>query len=42
MNRTSPKRVIFYRDGVSDGEFQTVEEIEIKALSGEESANYLG
>ncbi|KAF8273084.1 Piwi-domain-containing protein [Lactarius quietus] len=33
-NRVSPRRVIFYRDGVSDGEFQTVEEVEIKALSG--------
>ncbi|KAH9066792.1 Piwi-domain-containing protein [Lactarius vividus] len=33
INRVCPKRVIFYRDGVSDGEFQTVEEVEIKALS---------
>ncbi|KAN0130852.1 Piwi domain containing protein [Lactarius tabidus] len=32
-NRRSPKRVIFYRDGVSDGEFQTVEDVEIAALS---------
>ncbi|KAI0305799.1 Piwi domain-containing protein, partial [Multifurca ochricompacta] len=32
-NRVSPRRIIFYRDGVSEGEFQTVEEIEIKALS---------
>jgi hypothetical protein len=34
--------VIFYRDGVSDGEFQTVEDVEIAALSSEELANYLG
>ncbi|KAH9167484.1 Piwi-domain-containing protein [Lactarius sanguifluus] len=33
INRVCPKRVIFYRDGVSDGEFQAVEEVEIKALS---------
>ncbi|KAI9440667.1 Piwi domain-containing protein [Lactarius indigo] len=33
VNRRCPQRVIFYRDGVSDGEFQTVEEVEIKALS---------
>ncbi|KAH9074742.1 ribonuclease H-like domain-containing protein [Lactarius deliciosus] len=33
VNRVCPKRVIFYRDGVSDGEFQAVEELEIKALS---------
>jgi eukaryotic translation initiation factor 2C len=33
VNRVSPRRVIFYRDGVSDGEFETVEEVEIKALS---------
>ncbi|KAH9965047.1 Piwi domain-containing protein [Lactifluus volemus] len=32
-NRNPPRRVIFYRDGVSEGEYQTVEEIEIKALS---------
>lgn len=32
-NRISPQRVIFYRDGVSDGEFQTVEDVEIAALS---------
>jgi len=33
VNGIGPKRVIFYRDGVSDGEFETVEEVEIQALS---------
>jgi len=33
VNRVTPRRVIFYRDGVSEGEYQTVEELEIKALS---------
>ncbi len=27
-------RIIFYRDGVSEGEYQIVEEIEINALKG--------
>ncbi|KAI0292287.1 Piwi domain-containing protein [Russula brevipes] len=33
INHATPRRVIFYRDGVSEGEYQTVEDIEIKALS---------
>jgi hypothetical protein len=34
VNHATPRRIIFYRDGVSEGEYQTVEDIEIKALSG--------
>lgn len=41
-NGVCPRRVIFYRDGVSDGEFQAVEEVEIDALSSEDFANDLG
>ncbi|KAI9449778.1 Piwi-domain-containing protein [Russula earlei] len=33
VNRVAPRRIIFYRDGVSEGEYETVEEIEIKTLS---------
>lgn len=32
VNRVTPRRIIFYRDGVSEGEYQTVEEMEIRAL----------
>jgi hypothetical protein len=31
------KRIIFYRDGVSEGEYAAVEELEIKALSGKKN-----
>ncbi|KAN0105332.1 Piwi domain containing protein [Russula decolorans] len=33
INNRPPQRILFYRDGVSEGEYQTVEEIEIRALS---------
>jgi len=33
VNRVDPRRIMFYRDRVSEGEYETVEEIEIKALS---------
>lgn len=37
VNHVTPRRIIFYRDGVSEGEYQTVEEIEIRAISGKGS-----
>ncbi|KAH9995013.1 Piwi domain-containing protein, partial [Russula vinacea] len=33
VNHVTPRRIIFYRDGVSEGEYQTIEEVEIRALS---------
>ncbi|KAI0272588.1 Piwi domain-containing protein [Gloeopeniophorella convolvens] len=33
VTKKPPGRIIFYRDGVSEGEFQAVEDYEIKALS---------
>ncbi|KAH9983910.1 Piwi domain-containing protein [Russula compacta] len=33
VNHVTPRRIIFYRDGVSEGEYQAVEELEIRALS---------
>ena len=34
VNGVPARRIVFYRDGVSEGEYQAVEELEIKALSG--------
>jgi eukaryotic translation initiation factor 2C len=34
-NRTSPKRIIFFRDGVSEGEFDKIAEDEIGAIQSE-------
>jgi hypothetical protein len=34
MTKGPPYRIIFYRDGVSEGEFETVKREEIKAVQG--------
>jgi eukaryotic translation initiation factor 2C len=31
-----PKKIIFYRDGVSEGEMETVKQAEIRAIQGRE------
>lgn len=30
----TPKKILLYRDGVSDGEFSQVDDVEVKAVRG--------
>lgn len=36
-NRCAPDRIIFFRDGVSEGEFSRVRDVEVGAIHGEKS-----
>lgn len=35
-NYITPARIIFFRDGVSEGEFSRVRDVEVEAIHGEE------
>lgn len=36
-NKCTPERIVFFRDGVSEGEFSRVRDIEVEAIHGERS-----
>ena len=36
-NNCAPERIIFFRDGVSEGEFSRVLDVEVEAIHGKKS-----
>lgn len=34
-SKAAPRKIVFFRDGVSEGEFETVRSFEIKAIKGD-------